>query len=461
MLEARERGSGCRPPKHARLRKPLLSGIFPVCDLRRNIAAHRDRTQPLTNLYSQCVLSPSLSSSPLANRTRSFHTANLGYAPPSLLLLNPDPISPNGARKDVTPFCRGTVVFNATLAPADIIVNEATLPPLPPKPSYVVKFSHVQDTRAYREALALDLVRHARVPNTPELVFAFSTRRLDSQIALPLPPNIGAQIVPRHVTIIVTRFEAPCTHLIHAPLSFQEMARAFVDVLLVLKASVAAGIIHRDVSAGNLLFCLWRVVFNDWDCCKIVAESRLAETEGSDQGRTGTLDMAAIAVLRLGAKEGFQHLPHHDLESVVYFLWYFLSLRLPGLLPSRVDLLFGVQTSKEAILVARMELWGARKSDAKQRAVQNLARNGMISVIEVITALAELQEKIVVEAPNIMTDAEVRWDRDLKRMVPCKSEISDYDETVDAMIAIFRGAAGSEPLEAEKAGMRNFWRNPS
>lgn len=327
------------------------------------------------------------------------------------------------------------MVFSATPAHVPIVENEATSRP---SLNFVVKLSHVQDTRECREAITLDLLRSANVPCVPTLDYAFSTCRLNSQISVPLPPDGSARIVPRHLTIVVTRFDGPTIRLIDAPLSFPQIAQALAGILRTLKASVKAGVIHRDISAGNLLLSFWKAFLNDWDCARIHKEDRIdiTEGEGLNPGRTGTLDMAAIAVLESGGEPGFEHLANYDLESVVYFLWNFLSLRIPNLFPPGYEVLFGVCTTKDAILLSRQRLWNEEPLGPKQVAVVNLFKKGMLDVVEVVTQLADLKSEIVVGVKS----SGLVWSR-AGGLALCTTPIPNYDETVDKMIAIFDAAS--------------------
>ncbi|KAI0042700.1 hypothetical protein FA95DRAFT_1474118, partial [Auriscalpium vulgare] len=109
------------------------------------------------------------------------------------------------------------------------------------------------------------------------------------------------------------------------------------------RAYELAEVLHRDISAGNILFYktadgVIRGLLIDWDLCKII---RKLEKESRRQDwRTGTWQFMSGLRLKNPAK------PHElsdDLESFVHVLTYNLVLYRPmgnAAVSSNVDIVF-------------------------------------------------------------------------------------------------------------------------
>ncbi|KAM0787090.1 hypothetical protein ACM66B_006348 [Microbotryomycetes sp. NB124-2] len=143
-------------------------------------------------------------------------------------------------------------------------------------------------------------------------------------------------VVERHQGIVVYRNpRANVVQLIDKakpprPRDVVNVISRLLPVLLELWTK--AGVLHRDISAGNVLHSSGHLVLGDWDC----AWSETFENSANEnRRRTGTVDTMAIDVLqscipRNGPPHGnhkyFRHRLMHDIESAIYVflkvVWY-------------------------------------------------------------------------------------------------------------------------------------------
>ncbi|KAH8099741.1 hypothetical protein BXZ70DRAFT_989992 [Cristinia sonorae] len=97
--------------------------------------------------------------------------------------------------------------------------------------------------------------------------------------------------------------------------SSKELVKAIRNTVKCLKAAYAAGVMHRDVSSGNVMVDeSGSGVLNDWDHALILDENRVAASR-----RTGTWQFLSIA---LGSDARKTHDILDDLESCYWVLFY-------------------------------------------------------------------------------------------------------------------------------------------
>lgn len=322
--------------------------------------------RPLLGLHKTFVIGTDL----------NFQAAN--FPPPDILNLKDSLFA---GSPDVTPFARGTAIFNAVKA------GET------PAKCYVVKISWVSDSRAGREGLALCRLLDHSVPNVPTLVYAFSSNRLSSQFRD--FPNSPSQ---RHLTIIVVTLPSRCTRLIDVPLSFPSLLERFATLIKTLQLCEAAKVRHRDISTGNLLVTDQqdghRLILNDLDCSTIL-DTPPPPSLSSPTARTGTLDTASIAVLMSGHNLGFRHLAFHDLESSFYTLVKVLVERLPIVFEGKPTLFGNSGASNAEVIVARQQLWLKDGFYLRDEIESSLVKAGLGSVLLLLRGIWRIKEQIV------------------------------------------------------------------
>jgi len=108
--------------------------------------------------------------------------------------------------------------------------------------------------------------------------------------------------------------------------SWEELRGVVVDVLHCLKLTSEKGILHRDISIGNVMFRVdeggkKRGVLRDWDLA-LVEDHEGHQSRGPDTRRTGTVPFMAIDLLN-GADQ--THFARHDVESTLWLLVFVTS----------------------------------------------------------------------------------------------------------------------------------------
>lgn len=187
----------------------------------------------------------------------------------------------------------------------------------------MVKIQKVANTRTRREPVVQEALGAADLPEKDKtllsnLVASLAFDTLPYQSSL-LPFSAQA----RHLEVLFME-NKPATIACRLddkqepPLVFDVLTIVRQLLLLLISLWTIARVLHRDLSPANVLRKGRLLALIDWDCgIRLRAGERSKAAAGT---RTGTLETMAREVL-----DGpVQHKLRHDLESVLYLLWYWL-----------------------------------------------------------------------------------------------------------------------------------------
>ncbi|ORY72892.1 hypothetical protein BCR35DRAFT_152720 [Leucosporidium creatinivorum] len=185
----------------------------------------------------------------------------------------------------------------------------------------LMKQQWVSDTREAREPGAFEAITSSDLGSDdlqhfPTLLGHLVFDRLPTQLALSTSKS------PRHLEILLLRNPFPNARRLVDPLhppSLPQLLDVFARLpRLLLHLYQRAGVLHRDISPGNVLHAEGVVLVTDLDCAYY---PRLAAIEPSNV-RTGTQETMARALL--DELRAVEHALEHDLESLVYLFWFVL-----------------------------------------------------------------------------------------------------------------------------------------
>ncbi|KAF9232713.1 hypothetical protein BU15DRAFT_16966, partial [Melanogaster broomeanus] len=108
----------------------------------------------------------------------------------------------------------------------------------------------------------------------------------------------------------------------------REVVLAVQDTLYAHEDAFQCGVLHRDISPGNILITDGGGILIDWDLCKHINAS-----SGPRQStRTGTWQFMSAVLVRF---RDIPHTVHDDLESVLYVILWVAIMYSPSNLMSR------------------------------------------------------------------------------------------------------------------------------
>ncbi|KAM0789950.1 hypothetical protein ACM66B_006789 [Microbotryomycetes sp. NB124-2] len=206
--------------------------------------------------------------------------------------------------------------------------------------AFVFKFQNVDDERRDREVnvwqaiKGFDWTTHTRselnsskvnvMDHLAAVERAFIHERLSTQIPLStITNNPALGFVTRRQTVVVYRNPVNEVKRLtdeSSPPTPSQVVRVVKTLLVVLcELWTGPGVLHRDISTGNVLHSNGHLVLTDYDCAW---NATLENSSHIRHHRTGTLDTMAVDVLRTCDptfdSSGFEHEPRHDAESTVY-----------------------------------------------------------------------------------------------------------------------------------------------
>ncbi|KAM0789954.1 hypothetical protein ACM66B_006793 [Microbotryomycetes sp. NB124-2] len=226
-----------------------------------------------------------------------------------------------------SPFSRTTCVFQPTSVD---------------KQHFIIKFQHVDDERKDREVHVwraisnYDWTTHVcSIPAKDGTELEFNVRdhlaavvsalvceRFPDQIPLEATGEVP-KVVTRRQTVVVYRNPVNEVKRLtdeSSPPTPSQVVRVVKTLLVVLcELWTGPGVLHRDISTGNVLHSNGHLVLTDYDCAW---NATLENSSHIRHHRTGTLNTMAVDVLRTCdptcKSSGFEHEPRHDAESTVY-----------------------------------------------------------------------------------------------------------------------------------------------
>lgn len=242
-----------------------------------------------------------------------------------------------------SPFHRATVVWMAERVHTFLETQTNLDGAGEPKALYI-KVQWVAEDRVGREPRAIRHLTSTSQPVwAPRLITSLVTDRLACQLPGRLfPPFVSEPMAERrsatarHIEVLVTETLAGGAPISQRTPTTELFAKAFIQLVEAVEFACQRGIMHRDISSGNVLITPdGQLVWIDWECAVTL------DASASSQQRTGTLETMSTEALQGGP---FLHRPRHDLESVVYLMWR------SGMHPSRLKLSDELQRYRAAVL---------------------------------------------------------------------------------------------------------------
>ncbi|KAK4049724.1 hypothetical protein OIV83_003999 [Microbotryomycetes sp. JL201] len=199
----------------------------------------------------------------------------------------------------------------------------------------VVKVQNVDDNRKLREAQVWKAIDAYNRERETTWISSRDSIEVMAHLAAVERVFICDRFLKRHAPLAQTNFDRSKHHAVitrHQGV-IVHLVKVIKKLFVVLhELWAAAGVLHRDISIGNVLHSQGQLVLTDWDCAWA---KTLDNSSAERRQRTGTLDTMAIAVLKPADSRPrnstpFNHDLLHDLESAVYvflkIVWWHLRL---------------------------------------------------------------------------------------------------------------------------------------
>ncbi|TFY66126.1 hypothetical protein EVG20_g4961 [Dentipellis fragilis] len=224
---------------------------------------------------------------------------------------------------------RGTVVLPVRLSPGaqckDVKANR----------NYVAKFSWPLSSRDEEDKVIWQIrksVGQKWQRYVPDLKLSMTINDANKVVFLPREYLKGLNSPPSELRVLRILVSPRYEHLRDAR-SLAEFQKVFVHLVRVHRVVyVKAGVLHRDLSTGNLMFNRDKRdnaygILNDWDLCEEADTNPKADTAPFRQ-RAGTLPFMAMDLL---CENPPVHRYRHDLESFFWILiWAVFHFELNG-----------------------------------------------------------------------------------------------------------------------------------